>query len=102
MTSGITTGLRGLTGQTDGSGNVTFYATTTESSANKLVTISDVITNTSASSSFTLLATAPTNTAFRGVAFAPTPVPEPATVLAFSAIALGLARRVSRRSSGSP
>jgi 2',3'-cyclic-nucleotide 2'-phosphodiesterase (5'-nucleotidase family) len=61
-----TTGARGLT--IDWSGNhPVIYATTTESSANRLVKITDSVSG----APFTLLATAATFTAFRGIAFAP-------------------------------
>lgn len=88
-------GARGLFVDFSG-GSPTLYATTTESSANRLVTFTDLGTSFS---SFTVLAAAPTNTAFRGVAFAPVPVPEPVTVLATATAGLGLAglaRRVRR------
>ncbi len=61
-------GCRGLSGITDLSGT-TLYATTTQSSANQLVSVLD----TGAGSAFTTLATAGTNTAFRGVRFVRTP-----------------------------
>jgi hypothetical protein len=56
--------------------NPIIYATTanTTSTGNALVTTTD----TGANSSFSLLATAPTGTAFRGVTFAPVPVSVPA------------------------
>jgi hypothetical protein len=63
-------GLRGLTGNVSGS-TATLYATTAES-ASRLVAITDALaTSTTPSTLFTPLATAPTNTAFRGVDFAP-------------------------------
>jgi len=66
------TALRSVIGSVSGS-NVVLYAVTTESSANKLVTVTDVLTETVPTfPAFTTLATAPTNTAFRGVDFAPT------------------------------
>ncbi|HMP04917.1 MAG TPA: hypothetical protein PJ982_01090, partial [Lacipirellulaceae bacterium] len=66
LTLGTGTGgaARGLAGTVDGGGNAVLYATTTETSANRLITVTD----TGAGSAFTLLATAPVNTAFRGVA----------------------------------
>ncbi len=70
----LTAGLRGLTGRDNG-GNIELYATSADS-ATKLVGVVDG----GAASSFTVLATAGTNTAFRGVEFAP--VPEPTTILA--------------------
>ena len=58
-----TVGARGLAGTVDGSGNVELYATTAETSANRLISIAD----NGASSVFTLMEVAPANTAFRGV-----------------------------------
>jgi len=66
--SGGSVGARGLDGRIVGTDTV-LYATTAESSANKLVAIVD----TGASATASLLATAPTNTAFRGVAFVAPP-----------------------------
>jgi hypothetical protein len=53
------------------------YGTTAESSANRLVEVTDA----GAGSPFTLLATAGANTVFRGVDFAPVQVPEPSALL---------------------
>ncbi|GAB4195800.1 MAG: hypothetical protein OHK0022_12820 [Roseiflexaceae bacterium] len=64
LTSGLTAGLRGLTGI--GGATPVLYATTADT-ISKLVTVTD----TGAGAAFTTLAFAPTNTAFRGVAFAP-------------------------------
>jgi 2',3'-cyclic-nucleotide 2'-phosphodiesterase (5'-nucleotidase family) len=75
------TGCRGLTGYVSGA-NVVIYATTTESSANKLVTITDVLSDTTTFPAFTTLATAPANTAFRGVDLAPSSGVPTATVTA--------------------
>ena len=87
-----TTGCRGLTGLVDGSGNVELFATTTAATANTLIEVTDTGVNTSV---FTVLATAPTGDAFRGVAFL-TPVPEPSC---FALAGLGLlALAASRRS----
>lgn len=74
---------RGLAGQFDpDTGLVTLFATSNETSGNRLVQVTD----TGVSSSFTTLATAPTGYIFRGVALAP--VPEPGTLaLALGAIA---------------
>lgn len=82
-----TTGVRGLAGTVDGSGNAVLYATTSASSANSLITLTDPGVNTF---TFTTLATAPANTDFRGVDFSPTPVPEPTTALLGSLGMLGL------------
>jgi hypothetical protein len=62
------TGCRGLSGIVDENGT-RLFATTAVTSANALVTVLD----TGAGSSFSTLATAPTNTAFRGVQFVRTP-----------------------------
>jgi hypothetical protein len=62
--TGATVGARGLIGTVVG-GNTVLYATTAEGNANRLISVTD----TGASSAFTLLATAPTNTVYRGVAF---------------------------------
>ena len=66
ISTGLTTGVRGLTGYVAGS-TVVLFVTTTEAAANKLVRILDDGVNVSA----TTLVTAATNTAFRGVAIAP-------------------------------
>jgi len=74
-------GLRGITGLVSGS-TVTLYCTngTTFSS---LVDASGY--NTTITGSFTNLATAATNTAFRGIAFAPTATALPVNLSSFSA-----------------
>ena len=64
------TGSRGLTADFSGA-NPVLYTTTTESSTNRLV----VITDTGSNSPATTLATAPSNTVFRGVAFTPQSAP---------------------------
>jgi hypothetical protein len=70
LSTGLSAGLRGLAGVTVG-GNETFFATSADS-ATKLVTITDAISNTTApATSFTTLATAGTNEAFRGVEYLP-------------------------------
>src|SRR5262249_26342928 len=63
-------GARGLTGYVT-SNSVVLFATTGESSANRLVTVTD---DGSAFSFPTIIATAPTNTVFRGVDFTPRPL----------------------------
>jgi hypothetical protein len=70
-----TNGVRGLTGTTDGLGNTVLYGTMATSPLTSLVTVTDL----GVSSTFTTIATAGTNTAFRGVEFAP--IPEPASLL---------------------
>ncbi|WP_428307884.1 dockerin type I domain-containing protein [Lacipirellula sp.] len=64
-TGAATTGVRGLSGTVDGSGNAVLYGTTTATSANQLISVVD----TGATATATTLATAAANTAFRGVVF---------------------------------
>ena len=70
LSTGLTHSCRGLTASTSG-GITTLWATssdaTTGSTGNKLITTVD----TGASSAFTTVATAPANTAYRGIDFAP-------------------------------
>lgn len=88
--AGATTGTVGLRGLSyDGSGNL--YAISTD---NRLVSFN------TGTITFTMLATAPTNTAFRGVEFIPSaiaPTPEPGGVasllIGFGALGLLVARR---------
>jgi len=65
---GLTNGTRGLAASVTNK-VVTLYATTSESSANSVISLIDQGMNPMA----TVLATAPANTAFRGVAFMPVP-----------------------------
>ena len=74
-----TTGVRGLAGVVDGNGNAVLFGTTSVSSANQLITVTD----TGSGSTATTLATAPASTAFRGVEY----VPEPSSI---SLMLLGL------------
>ena len=77
-----TTGLRGLTGVVNGS-NVTLYTT----NPSTLLAVTDTTGyNATITGTLTSIATAPTNTAFRGVALAPvmaqpTPTPTPALTI---------------------
>jgi len=88
-------GLRGLTATVAGS-TVSLYGTTTEASANRLVTVTDMLTGLGGTfGAFSNLATAPANTVFRGVSFAP--VPEPTSLLAVGAGTLLFGRWVRRR-----
>ena len=87
-----TVGIRGLTGSWDSqSGTATLFATTIETSNNRLVSLTDAGTTPT---SFTTLAQAGTNYAFRGVDF--TPVPEPSTYV-MAGLASGLLAIASRR-----
>jgi hypothetical protein len=63
------TGYRGLTGSVI-DGQTVLFATATQGSANRIMTVTD----TGASSTFTEIAAAPTNTAFRGIAYVPAAV----------------------------
>lgn len=71
FTTGLTTGLRGMTVTTNGSGQAVVFATT-GNTPSQLVKVTD--TN-SAGDAFTTIGTASTNTAFRGVALAPSSGP---------------------------
>ncbi len=76
--------LTGLTGVINGS-NVDLYATNGTSAGNSLVKVTDTAAfNANLSGSFATLATAPTNTIFKGVAFAPTSVVTPQPDLTIS------------------
>jgi len=87
--------VRGLTGVASGS-SVTLYVTTAGAS-NTLRTITDTSGyDSTMTGSFTTLATASANTAFRGVAFVP--VPEPASLaLSGSVLVMAAAGWVIRR-----
>ena len=67
LNTGIIAGVRGLTVDWSGA-NPVIYATDAASGLNKLVKVTDA----GQTSAFSTLATAGTNTVFRGVAFAPT------------------------------
>lgn len=70
LQSGITTGCRGLTGLIDqAAGNTVLFATTTQSNNNNLVTIMD----SGPTSAFSVLDTAGTNKAFRGLRYLGSP-----------------------------
>jgi hypothetical protein len=78
---GLAAGSGGFVTSTDGGlralvfdpSTNTVYATTTATSGNRLVKITGITTDgTTPTFAFTVLSTAPTNTAYRGVAFSPT------------------------------
>jgi hypothetical protein len=96
--TGTAAAARGLLVQQDGT-NVTLVVTTGETSANRLIQLTDDLTSATPffGASPITLATAPTNTAFRGVAFTPVPVPEPASILALAAGLVGVGGYVRRR-----
>lgn len=88
--------IRGLTGSYDTlTGTANLFATTSETSNNRLVSLSDIV-NGSAPTSFTTLSQAGTNYVFRGVDFTPVSnVPEPSTwiLTALSALLLIIKRQ---------
>ena len=101
LTSGLTAGLRGLTGITVG-GVTTLYAIDASEGTggvggNKLVAVTDA----GATSAFVTLATAGTNEVFRGVDFAPVAAiasaPEPSGMVALAIGAGVLGLMVARR-----
>ena len=75
-----TTAVRGLTGMIDGNGNAVLFATTTQTSNNNLITITDL---GAGGGTATILASAGTNKVFRGLEYIDAPpiiIPEPASV----------------------
>ena len=90
--TGSTVGARGLAVDFSGASPVIF-ATTAESAADRLITVTD----TGAGSTATTLATAPTNEIFRGVDFSPISVPEPSAILLAGFGLLSLAAFARRR-----
>lgn len=87
-------GLRGLAGTYDAVNGATLYATTTETSNNRLISILD--TGLTTPSTYTTLQSAGANYAFRGVDLSPVLVPEP-TALASLGCAAALYLAVRRR-----
>lgn len=67
-----TSGVTGLVGRLDVSGNAVLYATMGTSAGNTIVTVTDAAaSDVNMSGTFSTVATAGANTAFRGIAFAP-------------------------------
>ena len=89
-------GLRGLAGTYDSVlGAYSLYATTTETSNNRLISILD--TGTATPSTYSTLQSAGTNFAFRGVDLSPVAVPEPSTYAIAAMATLGMADLIRRR-----
>ena len=88
-------GLRGLAGTYDSALGASLYATTTETSNNRLISIFD--TGTTTPSTYTMLQSSGSNFAFRGVDLSPVAVPEPSTFAIAAMAALGLAGLIRRR-----
>lgn len=82
-------GIRGLTGTWDAVNGAQLYATTTETSNNRLISVLD---NGSTPTTATNLASAGTNYAFRGVAFTPVPAPGALALLGVAGL-VGARRR---------
>jgi hypothetical protein len=83
-----TTAVRGLAGTVDGSGNAVLYGTT----GSALVSVTD----TGSGSALSTLATAGSNTAFRGVELLVVPEPTTAALTGFGLLALVFFRRFRR------
>ena len=89
-------GIRGLTGSYDSVTGFTLYATTTETSNNRLVSIVD--NGLSTPTTYSTLALAGANNVFRGVDLNPVPEPSSAVLLGFGTLALLGLRRLNRKS----
>jgi hypothetical protein len=83
-------GIRGLTGTWDAVNGAQLYATTTEATNNRLISILD---NGSTPTLATNLASAGTNYVFRGVAFTPGAVPAPGAIALLGVAGLVGSRR---------
>jgi len=88
-------GLRGLAGTYDSVLGATLYATTTETTNNRLISILD--TGTATPSTYTTLQSAGSNFVFRGVDLSPVAVPEPSTYAIAAMATLGMADLIRRR-----
>jgi hypothetical protein len=88
-------GLRGLAGTYDSVLGASLYATTTELSNNRLISILD--SGSTTPSTYTTLQSAGSNLAFRGVDLSPVAVPEPSTYAIAAMATLGMANLILRR-----
>ena len=88
-------GLRGLAGTYDSVLGASLYATTTEVSNNRLISILD--TGSTTPSTYSTLQSAGSNFAFRGVDVSPVAVPEPSTYAIAAVATLGMANLMRRR-----
>jgi len=87
-------GIRGLTGSYDDATGFTLFATTTEASNNRIVSIVDNGTNPG---TYTTLASAGANNVFRGIDIVTVPEPSSATLLGLGFLALLGVRRLNRK-----
>jgi hypothetical protein len=88
-------GLRGLAGTYDSVLGASLYATTTELSNNRLISILD--TGSTTPSTYSTLQSAGSNFVFRGVDVSPVAVPEPSTYAIAAMATLGMANLILRR-----
>ena len=87
-------GIRGLTGSYDDATGFTLFATTTEASNNRIVSIVDNGTNPG---TYTTLASAGANNVFRGIDIVTVPEPSSAALLGLGFLALLGVRRLNRK-----
>ncbi len=88
-------GIRGLAGTYDSVLGASLYATTTETSNNRLISIFD--SGSTTPSTYTTLQSAGSNFVFRGVDLSPVAVPEPSTFAIAAVATLGMAGLIRRR-----
>lgn len=88
-------GIRGLAGTYDSVLGASLYATTTELSNNRLISILD--SGSTTPSTYTTLQSAGSNFVFRGVDLSPVAVPEPSTYAIAAMATLGMANLMRRR-----